>query len=224
MPTNTQTLENMRDRAKKMAGLRDSDYLSDAEWNDLLNSGLAELHRLIILAKQYYYETIETIAIVAGTEAYNLPAAFCHPYRVKVLHQARRVTIDPWTEIEDGRASRYAPNIVSPPPGSLLHLRWRIVADQILLRGLDDKAPAQAGTAYLYYAPRHTRLTDDEGTPPVNEGDEEYAVVWAAMTANDSRKFPIDHLERRLARLEASIKSVLGPRQSQRTVGMTRRR
>ena len=105
MPTNTQTLLNLRDRAQKLAGLRDSDYLSTAEWNDLINSGLAELHRLKILSKQYYNETVQTIAIVADTEGYALATDFYHPHRVKVLYNGRRVTIDPWTEPDDGRAT-----------------------------------------------------------------------------------------------------------------------
>lgn len=66
----------MRTRAQRRADLVSSGIIVDAEWNDYLNEGGAELHDIVVMKFQNYVLSNTTQALVNGTDTYTLPSTF----------------------------------------------------------------------------------------------------------------------------------------------------
>ncbi len=222
MPTNSQTSDLLIDRAQKRANLRGSSFLSDAEWLDLLNTGLARLHDILIEANQDHFEVVHPFDIEDGTEDYTLPADFYDLLSVKVLYQSHWYAIEPYAKDVDGTQS-VNPNYVGIAVASpLLNLRYRLVGDRLRLRGRDDEAPDEDGSGRIYYARTFRRLTSG-GTPDVYEGWEEFAVLDAAIAAVDIRQLDTSHLERQRAIEEDRIRRKVARRDKHRPMKFVRR-
>jgi hypothetical protein len=76
----TVTLAQLRASARLQADFVNSQYFSDSDVNNLLNSSIGELYDLAVQSDEDYYRTISTINMVSGTDTYALPADF---YKLK---------------------------------------------------------------------------------------------------------------------------------------------
>lgn len=77
MAVRTYTLLQLRDLAKDLSDMENSDFLSDAEWNLYINFGLQELYDLLAESHdQEFLLKTYSFATAAPTNTYTLPADF----------------------------------------------------------------------------------------------------------------------------------------------------
>ena len=60
-------LSELRTRARRLADAVGNNFFSDAEVNDYINTGLAELHDILVLKFEDYYVKSATFSLVSGT-------------------------------------------------------------------------------------------------------------------------------------------------------------
>jgi len=70
------TLAQLRTRLRQRVDMVNSQFVTDAECNQLLNTAGARLHDLLITADPERYMTTAPITLVNGTESYSLPTDF----------------------------------------------------------------------------------------------------------------------------------------------------
>lgn len=89
---NETRLSDLKARALDHADMTGSDFPDKDRLTDYANSGLAVLHEL--LAMHDYFRSVSTIALVTGTEAYQLPNDFYKASRVWRVSNGRRYMLD----------------------------------------------------------------------------------------------------------------------------------
>lgn len=102
------TLAQIRLRAKRAADMENSTFVSDPEWQDIINAELCEVYDMLVQAgPPDYYSVTQGYTTVAGTLAYALPADFRSAtvcYAKENVDQRR-----PLLEINDYRRAWYRP-------------------------------------------------------------------------------------------------------------------
>jgi hypothetical protein len=71
-----QTLATMRARAKTLADMTDSDKISTAEWNELLNDGISLLYDVLVSKHENHFEATYVFDVQANVSDYALPVGF----------------------------------------------------------------------------------------------------------------------------------------------------
>jgi len=74
--SNSTTLANMRVRARRAADMDQTQFVTDNEVNDWVNASLSELHDIMVMSFEDYYEKELTINVIAGQDTYLLPLDF----------------------------------------------------------------------------------------------------------------------------------------------------
>jgi hypothetical protein len=104
----TVTLLQLRTRAKELADMVGSSFLSDDEWNDLANRYVTEVYDLLVQAgPPDYYSDDATITTVPGQLAYDLPDDFRSLENVRVLEPNLRER--PINAMQDRERGFYTP-------------------------------------------------------------------------------------------------------------------
>jgi len=87
----TVTRLQLVNRAKEMADLESSSFISDAQWQDAANRYLTEVYDLLVQSgPPDYYASTATFTTVVGTTAYALPADFRTSSMVYVVEDGVR--------------------------------------------------------------------------------------------------------------------------------------
>ena len=74
---NLVALSELRTRAKYRANMENSSFVTDSEWATYINTNLRAIYDVLVMsAGPDYYRSTTTIAAVAGTVNYSLPADF----------------------------------------------------------------------------------------------------------------------------------------------------
>jgi hypothetical protein len=95
---NDATLTDLQNRALDKADMTGSSFYDSTRLTNDINSGLAELHDLLIANyAEDYKRSTQSITLLAGTEAYALPSAFYKALRVWRIASGRRHLIDRFT-------------------------------------------------------------------------------------------------------------------------------
>ena len=66
------TLSELRTRARRLADAVGNNFFSDAEINDYVNTGLGELHDLLVLKFEDYYVSSISFNLATDTSSYTL--------------------------------------------------------------------------------------------------------------------------------------------------------
>ncbi len=104
---NPATLRSLKDRALDYADMTGSGFPDEQRLADYVNSGLSELHDILVNSYEDYLRKKQTITIVAGTEEYGLPSDFLKAMKLYWLSNGRRFNIDQYhlREVSGYRAS-----------------------------------------------------------------------------------------------------------------------
>lgn len=89
---NTVTLQELQARALDYADMTGSSFPDTGRLTDYINSGLSDLHEMLV--HEEYFRTSANIAVVSGTEEYDLPADFYKAMKVYRLSSGRRYLLD----------------------------------------------------------------------------------------------------------------------------------
>lgn len=205
---NPATLSDLRTRARRLADMELSAFVSDSEVTDYVNQALAELHDLVIDLNPEMFETTSDFATVAGTSTYSLPSAFYKLLGVDHIQgNGTRYTLQRYMRRErNRRQGDFEPDIVS-----LATLQYKLTGGN-QIEFIPD--PDGVGTIRLYYIPQLTLLSGDadvvEAQLPI--GWEQYVEVDAAIQMLLKEESDTTALERRKAIIQARIINVAKPR------------
>ena len=197
---NRTTRGELKARARRVADMVNSDFISDDELNDWINLGVSELHDLLVGSFEDWFEQQATISIVSGTDAYDLPSDFYKAKGVDFDFSGSTYTVP-----------RYMPNqrnvFKSGPAVGLLGVAaYRIIDDQIRF----IPVPSGSGPATLRYVQHSTPLlTDDQRVHArIPQGWEEYIVLEAAIRMLLKEESETGPAQLHKDRLEARIRTL----------------
>lgn len=104
---NEATLKELTDRALDYADMAGSDFPDPDRLTGYVNTGLSELHDLLVNTYEDYFLDIDTFVIVAGQETYALPDDYYKTIKLFYITSGRRFKIERWSldEIDGYRQS-----------------------------------------------------------------------------------------------------------------------
>lgn len=198
---NTATLSNLRSSARRKADQENSEFVVDAELDDYINEGVAELHDLLVTVFQDYFKSSENVTLVADTEAYALPSTFYKLLGAFYVSGGIRYPLQQFAmnELGEWEADRIVPVI------SGQYLRYRIVGNEIFF----TPKPNGAGTVELWFVPQPTKLVGNTDTVSyaVVIGWEEYISNHAAIRMLQKEESDSTPLLLRQQKLEQRIRA-----------------
>jgi hypothetical protein len=175
------TLLELRTAVYDRADMTNSSFPDETQTNRLINAAVDELYELLVSLYEDYFYATEDIALVAGTESYNI--ASTHYKTVKVYytqgndrHRLKRFNMNE-LEFEEAWQNSTHQN---------QHLRYRIMGNQMIF----SPRPTASGTVEHWYIPEvtHFALSGGDATAltinvPVHW--EEFLIVSAAIPLLD---------------------------------------
>lgn len=198
----TKTLKELRDRAKLLADMENSEFISEAEWNANINDACQQLYNMLVDVRgQEYYATTSTIAVVSGTTQYNLPSDFFFLLDFTLDDGSRYV--HPRTFELKERAV-----LLTDGNGTLDNIRYRLQPLKVEFL----PSPSASYTATLTYTPTFTELVSDGSTFDGINGFERWVEYTAAMTALAKEESDTAGLAGERARIEMQIEKLKGRR------------
>lgn len=179
----TISLSTLRSRAQKRADMENSNFVTDAEWNEYINSAYKELYDILVMKFEDHYVTESATSTVAvGSDSFAVPSDFYKVLGVDVLRAgtagsvtARWEKLDRFNFNERNRSydERYRRGLVRP------YARYRILQDTVKLVPSDNVD----GTYRVWYVPVPTEMTLDADTIDTENGYEEFIILEAAKKA-----------------------------------------
>jgi hypothetical protein len=191
----TVSRETLRSRAKTLADMATSSFVSDDEWNQFLEDGRSALQGLLARAstphpmaeEEYDFET-------DGTENVALPDDMLRATGVDLQVNGRWVEVTPFDW-----AQRNALRNVATSTG---------LGTQYALRGGYLKllpVPPDGTSGRLNYVPGASPLGDDDAAMEGVNGWERYVCLFAAIEALDKEESDTSRLEAKLAKEEERV-------------------
>lgn len=172
------TLTNLTDRAKQLADLVGSNFVSSTEWTTWINMGLTELYDIVVAAYEDYF-TVSTTSTITSGSSLSLPATF---YKLRgvdfQLTSSDYINVPQFTFNDRNRQTEWA----FVARGNDAVRRYRIIADTLELTPSDRAT----GTYRIWYIPAVTQLSSGSDTIPTalsKFGWEEYIALYAAVKA-----------------------------------------
>lgn len=169
------TLSDLKTRARQTADMVNSQFITDAELLNYINSAYFELYDKLVGLYEDYFITSTTFTLAASA-TYTLAADF---YKLRGLEYQNSssdyVTLDRFNW-EDRNRGRQAYRMFGDTPA----LRYRVVGSTIHVEPADQCA----GTYQVWYIPSLTALAVDAdvvNTQMTRNGWDEYIVVDAAI-------------------------------------------
>jgi len=183
----TVTLAELRTRSRERADMVYSTFISDTEFNQLINTLIDELHDLLTESSQDYAVSSTNITVGSGSNTIALPADFFKLRGLDLYNDpndplpVRRFNFE---ERNDFSGSSYYSAYNYAP------VRYRLLGSNILL----EPPEAAPGTYRVWYHPVATKLTSDVATFDGVTGWDEYVVVGVAIKALDKEKSDVGAL------------------------------
>ena len=209
----TTTLLQIRNAAKQEADMSGSlgvdSFIPDLEWNQLINSSLAELHDIIVQNNVRYYLTSSVFTVSTNASTQPLPTDF---YKIDGLDKSwdgsggaqswYSVPMFQWRDRNRGNSPLYA-------------FFWQPLVAYNVVGGNLVLQPASAGTGtyQLWYYPKAPTLVAD--TDVIFDDLNfwyEFAVVDVAIKARDKEESDVTVLLQRKEALKARVEAMSADR------------
>ena len=161
-PVMANSLAGLRIKARQLADMPSSLFVSDAECNGYINDGVSELHDLLTSLYEDY-NLVETTFTLTSSQSFTLPSNF---YKLRALDYQR------------------GPGSYEPMRRYLLNERDFAMGRRYKVNGLvltilpDDN---YVGTYRLLYTPKYAVLVNDTDTVDDSYGWHELIVISAAI-------------------------------------------
>jgi hypothetical protein len=191
----TATLAQLKLDAKQRADMENSSFISDTEWNRLINQSITEYYDIVTqkFSDDYYYATLN-VPLVSGVSDYDLPTDFYKLLGVDLL-----INGDPtaataqWSTVKRYEHSdrNYFNNLVVRNALGVQPVRYRLQGNKIVIKPVPS-----VGAQYfrILYNPAFDDLVDDTDSFDFVNGWEELPVIDAAIKALVKEESPIDSL------------------------------
>lgn len=165
------TLAQIRTQARQRADMEISQFVTDSELTNYVNSSIAELYDILVSRFEDYYILDTTATVANGADTIALPADF---YKLKGLDYdvggGQYETVRSFQFVE--RNETYDPGF-----GTFPRMRYRVLGSVLKLTP-PDFAP---GDYRIWYIPRFTALVNDADTFDGINGWTEYVIVDCAI-------------------------------------------
>lgn len=170
--SNTATRLSLRTRVRSLADQTRSTYISDAEINGWLDLGLSQLHDIMIVHFEDYFENTVTFNTVPAQSDYALPSDFYKLLALDMLAGGIRYTVTRYMNRERNR-------LQNTPVNLGYGAAYRLVGNVLRL----IPTPSSLATLTLAYAPQYIELADDATlvNQVIPQGWEEFAVLEASI-------------------------------------------
>lgn len=188
------TLSELRTRARQMADMVNSNFVSDSELLGYINASYAELYDILTTKYEDYY-TISTTFTISSGNTYALPSDF---YKILGVDWNTGGTYAPIPRFSFSERNSL----------SNLQRKYRIIKNNLHITPEDDAS----GSYRLWYVPTYTRLVDDTDEVDGVNGWEEYIVVDVAIKMLNKEESNANHLLKQKADLKARIDNVASRR------------
>ena len=169
------TLTQLQTRARYIADMTNSQFISDAELTYYINSGLTELYDLVVRSFEDYFINTTTFTIASGANSYALPSDFYKCRAVDFQLNGNWTTVKLFNFANRNTFRRVSFLYATPDSGR----RYRIFGDNLIIQNTDNAA----GNYRMYYVPAPTLLTSGSDTIPATlsqAGWDEYIALYAA--------------------------------------------
>lgn len=194
----TQTLENLRSRARRYADMRNANqFVTDDTVDDIINECIDDYYDLLVAVRgQEYFLTDTTFSVTAGTASYTLPES---------LYQLSTVSLE-WGN-QQNELVKPIDNNRDITTFDNLQTWDRFTRKGYRLTGLQDgtqtltfhPTPATSVTARLRYVPAFSPLEDDEDVIASFNGFDTLVALDAAMRLRVIGDLPTANLEKLFA-------------------------
>ena len=157
-----------------MADMVGSAFVTDAEIRDYLNSGISELHDVLVQKYEDYYVKEHTPYTLSSGSTYTLPSDFYKALGVDLESGGRTYSLQNYNFAERNMYKSDPLFGLDPNAGARYHIQGNEI------KFIPDSS---TGSATLYYVPTATQF-DGAGTTSITSvipGYEEYIVVCAAV-------------------------------------------
>ena len=164
------TLSQLRTRVRRMADMEGSNFISDSELNDYINSSYTELYDLLVSSNSEYFLSSTTSTVASGSSTITLPTDFYKLRAVDFYLNGR------WYDIEQfSMNERNQDSTLYSSAG--VEVRYRLQGSTLKLVPEDN-----AGGQYqIWYTPLPATLSADSDEIEEGNGWSEYVVVDAAI-------------------------------------------
>jgi len=198
------TLSELRTRARRLADAVGSDFFSDGEVTDYINTGLGELHDLLVSKFEDYYVSSNTFSLISGTSEYTLSSVgIANMYKilgVDMVQGSDTVRIPRYSFQE---RNTFSSNQALYSNRGHIHHRYNLNGETITFM----PEPTSTDTVKIWYVPSYSKLVNDEDATSnsLEYNWEEYAVVSAAIKMRQKEETSVTSLERELERITIRI-------------------
>lgn len=180
------SLVDLVGKIRKRANMENSQFVTDPEIKDYVNSSIADLYDLICTHRgEQYFEKNTSVSIVNGQEAYDLPDDF---YKVEVLMSASGFPIDTFDRREAFHKA--------------MPLKYNIMNNKLVVNRTDSSCEVK-----LYYIPLAPTLVLDDDTTDFYNGWERYVILDVAIICLNKEESDTSQLERELMKITERIES-----------------
>lgn len=161
-------------RVRRMADMVGSSFVTDAEIRDYLNSGISELHDVLVQKYEDYYVTAHSPYTLSSGSTHSLPDDFYKALGVDLESGGQTYSLRNYSFAERNMYKSDPLHGLDPNAGTRYHIQGSEV------KFIPDNA---TGSATLYYVPAAAQLngTNITSITSVIPGYEEYIVVCAAV-------------------------------------------
>lgn len=207
----TRTLQAMRDQARALADMTNTNFVTNAEANVLLNQAIAELWSMLTVADPQRYMLETSITTIAGTREYALPDDFMALVGVDWVSGNERYPLEPFS-LNDRAVGPYAglTMLDHHTPGCRYDVRYSGL-DGSGVRLVFDRDPP-AGTVEVLYVQAPQLLEADDDVFDGIGGWEDWCVLDAAIKMLAKEESDPSIYVAQQARLEQRIKALAGKR------------
>lgn len=174
------TLAQLRADARRHADMVNSTFCSDADFNDYINTGIAELYgRLVAARGQGYYQKEASYTTVGGQPLYALPADFWQLVSVEIKDGSYRRVMQPFMQKEHARWAEYS------VPGGFSFTMSYIPAPQKLVQDTDVFDGIAGWEHYVVLDAAISALTREESDTTILQGQQNKLLIQIERLAGD---------------------------------------
>ena len=212
-------LSELSTRARRLADAVGNNFFSDAEVNDYINTGLGELHDLLVTKFEDYYVSFVTFSLISGTSEYSLSS-------VGLNNLYKLLGVDLAQGSETVRVPRYSfqerntfqsNQALYSDRGHTNH-RYNLNGKNITF----IPEPTSTDTAKVWYIPTYVKLVNDSDSVDGNivSNWEDYAVISAAIKMRQKEETSVTSLEREHERITIRIEEAARNRDAGEPMGI----
>lgn len=197
------TFLQMRTRARQLADMEGSEFVSETELKDIVNEQIAELWDILIEARgeEYARKEFPVFKTVVGQRQYLLPADY---YRLTNVAAGDGSLVRSLRRFED-RELGVLINIESGGGGwDIYRTMYAVIKDKLELRPV----PQTAFDVHLHYLSKAPTLIDDLDEFDGINGWEKWVEVSSAIVMLEKEESDSSSLQMQLARVEARIRKL----------------